>query len=111
MVYQLRCSFLHSGDTDFGKNSIQEEQNKLTVFNLELWKHDDILAASSGTDLHYGEDGNVDYRGLNVSVTFLCKIISSVSLNYYKSNKTRFNFFSYNIVDYTNQKSDCEDDS
>ncbi len=101
LVYQLRCSFLHSGDTDVDKSRIHEEQNQLTEFNLELRRHDDILAAGTSSYIDYGNNGEVLLRRYDVGVTYLCKIISNVALKYYEDNKDKFDFFSYNIVDRT----------
>lgn len=113
LVYQLRCSFLHSGDTDINADKLTEEQNKLTSFNLELRRHDDILASGASTYLNYGQNGDVTFRRYDVGVTYLCKIIANVALKYYTDNKDRFNFFSYNIIDLTTSpcSSDEETDS
>ncbi len=99
LVYQLRCSFLHSGDTDVDINRIKEKQNQLTQFNLVLRRHDDILAAGTSSLLTYGENGSVEGREFDVSITYLCKILESNAKKYYEDNKDKFDFFSYNIVD------------
>ena len=108
LVYQLRCSFLHSGDTDIDVSRIHEEANQITVFNLKLYRYDDILAEGTSTHLHYGKDGSVDCRRFDVNVSFLCKILSNAALDYYRTNKEQFGFFSYNIIDCTNEKEGSE---
>ena len=110
LVYQLRCSFLHSGDTDIDRSQIQEEQNQLTEFNLELRRHDDILAAGSSTYLHYAKTGDVEFRRYDIGVTYLCKILSNVALKYYENNKEIFDFFSYNIIDRIAKLNGSEDE-
>ncbi len=107
LVYQLRCSFLHSGDVDVDKSGIREEQNKITKFNMELRRHDDIFAAGTTAYLSYEKDGTIE-REYNVSVTYLCKILSGVALKYYKDNKDKFTFFSYSIIDSTQEYADNE---
>ncbi len=110
LVYQLRCCLLHSGDTDVDRSKIHEEQNQLTEFNLELRRHDDILAAGSSTYLHYAKTGDVEFRRYDIGVTYLCKILSNVALKYYENNKEKFDFFSYNIIDRTSIEHDTDDE-
>lgn len=110
LVYQLRCSFLHSGDTDIDRSKIQEEQNQLTEFNLELRRHDDILAAGSSTYLHYAKTGDVEFRRFDIGVTYLCKILSNVALKYYENNKEKFGFFNYNIIDLTQKPQESDEE-
>ena len=110
LVYQLRCSLLHSGDTDVDRSKIHEEQNQLTEFNLELRRHDDILAAGSSTYLHYAKTGDVEFRRYDIGVTYLCKILSNVALKYYENNKEKFDFFSYNIIDLTQKPQESDEE-
>ncbi len=101
LVYQLRCSFLHSNDTDIDVDRLTDEQNKLTIFNLELRKHDDILAAGTSSYLNYKKDGSIEFRRYDVGVAYLCRILSNAARHYYENNKEKFSFFSYNIIDRT----------
>ena len=110
LVYQLRCSFLHAGDTDVDRSQIHEEQNQLTAFNLELRRHDDVLAAGASTYLNYAKDGGVEFRRYDIGVTYLCKILSNVALKYYENNKVKFDFFSYNIIDLTQKPQESDEE-
>ena len=101
LVYQLRCSFLHSNDIDIDINRLTDEQNKLSVFNLVLRRHDDILASGTSSYINYDKDGIIKYRRYDVSVTYLCQILSNVARDYYEKNKEKFDFFTYNIIDKT----------
>ena len=99
LLYQLRCSFLHSGDTDIDVDQIYEPQNKLTRFTLEIRESDDLLASSSSANLRYNQVGEVEEREFEVGIVRICKILSTVALKYYRENSEKFTFFSYNIVD------------
>ena len=101
LVYQLRCSFLHSGDTDIDISRINEEPNQITEFNLLLCANDSVWDVSTASDLQYGQDGDVIYRRFDVNVTDICRVLSGVALRFFERNKGKFNFFSYNIIDRT----------
>lgn len=110
LLYQLRCSFLHSGDTDIDVDKISEPQNKLTRFTLEIRKSDDLLASSSSANLRYNHVGEVEEREYEVGIVRICKILSDVALKYYRENSEKFTFFSYNIVDRRTSKTEVEGD-
>ena len=110
LLYQLRCSFLHSGDTDIDVDKIFEPQNKLTSFTLEIRESDDLLASSSSANLRYNQVGDVEEREYEVGIVRICKILSAVALKYYRENSEKFTFFSYNIVDRRINKTEAEGD-
>ena len=110
LLYQLRCSFLHSGDTDIDVDQIHEPQNKLTRFTLEIRESDDLLASSSSANLRYNQVGEVEEREFEVGIVRICKILSAVALKYYRENSEKFTFFSYNIVDRRTSKTEVEGD-
>ena len=103
IVYQLRCSFLHSGNPNVSKDKITEDCCKVDNFILVTEKKKTF---NSYTDACYSTDYNFLYgkseeRHLTyeVNVRRLCLIISETAKEYYISNKELFDFFDFTIVD------------
>ena len=103
LVYQLRCSFLHAGDTDIDQKNIHDEQNQHLDFFLELRNHTDLLAASTSAGVEIGKNGDVEQRRYTVGVAYLCKVLAGASLDYYEKNRNKFQF-NYKIVDRCNER-------
>lgn len=103
LVYQLRCSFLHAGDIYLDKKKTHDPQNQHLRFNLEIRRHDDILAISTSSSVQSGKNGDVEERIYNVCVPYLCQILANAALDYYKKNKEKF-YFSCNIIDKTEKR-------
>lgn len=93
-VYNLRNSFLHSGNPNIVKEKINDELCKVDKFKLTLGKSfiDDTSMVS------YGSNMSVAERGYTVNVYLLCTRLSRVAKEYYLDNKEKFNFFNYNIT-------------
>lgn len=103
LVYQLRCSFLHSGNIDFKEKKIHDEQNQHLEFILELRSHTDILATSTSTSVEIGKNGDIEQRSYTVGVAYLCKLLANASMDYYEKNKDKFHF-NYKIIDRCNEQ-------
>lgn len=104
LVYSLRCSFLHAGDTQINLDELREKDNHLTSFSLEIRDKDDPLYLSSNTHtcLIEKETGEI-IREYTVNIPYLCKIISGLAMEYYKNNTEKFEF-KYNIKDLRRKK-------
>ena len=99
LVYQLRNSVLHSGMVDIDRNKLQEERNRVTKFQLmipskEKWYNP--AGSASITRSPWGEELSREYT---IAIPFLCEILCNIAEKYYNSNKDKFGFFQYNIVD------------
>ena len=95
IVYSLRNSVLHQGTTNFKKNRIKDESNRIDHFIIEVEsKKQCNIYCDSPMDInpHY-------QKTYHMSLRRLCLIITSTENKYYNENKEKFNFFSYNIVD------------
>lgn len=87
VVYSLRCSLLHQGNPN-----IDKKQN-INQFSLVIEKKNefDIYADSASC-------GNNE-RTYKVNIRRLCCILCWTVEHYYNTNKEKFNFFNYSIID------------
>lgn len=87
IVYSLRNMFLHSGEATVNAGKIKEEANQLDRFQLvlgdgkDLWSMTMLVASPI-----------VNYRAIQVEVTYLCQTICDCALWYYQNNKEKFSF-------------------
>lgn len=102
VVYQLRCSVLHQGTPNIDNDKIKNEICKIDHFTLvvEKKKPFDIYIDSACVSSMMGLAESKPVRSYRVNVRRLCIIITSVAKGYYKANKDKFSFFSYNILDW-----------
>ena len=107
LVYQLRCSVLHEGNTDIVGSQIKEEQNQISKFNLVIPKKNEWNAYGTSMSLDYAPNGEVMRREFEVDIPYLCKRISVVAKKYYEEHKEQFGFYSYNVFD-EREKSEVE---
>ncbi len=103
MLYALRCSLLHSGDTGINGQGMKEEQNKLDSFTLTIPMDNELHSYGSSTFIQYAPDGSVAYRAFEIDIPDICNTLSYVAGKYYTENKEKFNFFRYNIIDRRNE--------
>lgn len=103
VVYQLRCSFLHSGNPNIEKDRINEECCKIDSFTLLTEKKKEF---NSKIDACYVTENFIDNekigstnRSYVVNVRGLCYKISVCAKNYYLKNQEQFNFFNCRVVD------------
>ena len=89
VIYDLRCSLLHSGNP-----SVNLKQRDLTKF--DLWITKDI---TSGGGASYGEwfDGKKE-RTLEIGIKNICFKLCALAKYYYDHNKEKFKF-NYTIKD------------
>ena len=88
IVYNLRNSFLHSGNAAINSSKIKDEKNLLDVFVLILDDGTHIQIASTHSEIPCLMEINVIY----IDVSYLCRIISQSALWYYKNNAEKFKF-------------------
>lgn len=102
VVYQLRCSVLHQGNPDIDNDKINNEVCKIDHFTLvvEKKKPFDIYIDSACVSSIAGLAETKPVRSYRVNVRRLCISITSVAREYYKANRGKFSFFSYNILDW-----------
>jgi len=102
VVYQLRCSVLHQGTPNIDNDKIKNEICKIDHFTLvvEKKKPFDIYIDSACVSSMMGLAESKPVRSYRVNVRRLCIIITSVAKKYYKTNRDKFSFFSYNILDW-----------
>lgn len=102
VVYQLRCSVLHQGNPDIDSNKIRNEACKIDFFTIvvEKKKPFDIYVDAAGVASMMNKRQSKAVRSYRVNVRRLCLIITSVTKEYYKRNKDKFTFFSYDILDW-----------
>ena len=103
MLYALRCSLLHSGDTEINGFNPKEEQNKLNNFTLTIPMDNELHSYGSRTHIQYAPDGSVSYRAFEVDIPYICNTLSYVAGKYYNENRGKFDFFQYSIIDRRNE--------
>ena len=96
VVYSLRNAMLHQGNPNI-------DNVKCDIQYFELLRQDkdrahiDISTASVTTSA----DGNDRVRRLCVNIRELCFKLCACAQCYYKNNRGKFNYFNYNLVDWT----------
>lgn len=102
VVYQLRCSVLHQGTLNIDKSRIKEKVCKIDYFTLvvEKKKPFDIYVDAANVLSTSDSKEDTPFRKYRINLRRLCLIITSVTKEYYEKNKERFNFFSYDILDW-----------
>ena len=95
LIYSLRNSMLHQGTPNVNASNIKEERCKVDEF---------VLTISDPTDngisgVSYGKGLKIVKRMLKVNIIYLCNKLCKVANIYYNNNKSRFNFFQYELYD------------
>lgn len=84
VVYQLRCSILHSGHYDLENLGHIKEQNKVNEFKLYVDEESCFVDSSASYD------HNTHYRTLEINIKKLCEKVCLVAEAEYNSNKEKF---------------------
>ncbi len=95
VVYSLRNSLLHQGTPNIDVDRIKDENNKIDCFQL-------VLESKKPFDI-YGDSSSVmngKIKTYRVNVRRLCLILCCSAKAYYESNKEKFDFFCFSIVDW-----------
>lgn len=95
VVYNFRCSFLHSGNPNIDKAKIKEERCQVDQFTVELGKS----MLSREASVAYGEGMRICYRSCTVNVRQLCNELCRTAEIYYLENKEKFDFFDYRLTE------------
>ena len=90
VIYSLRCSMLHQGTPN-----VEENKCNITKFELivEKKKENGVYACQS-------RGFSEKERELSLNVRTLCWKICRVAKKYYETNKERFDFFNYHLIDW-----------
>lgn len=94
IVYDLRCSILHSGDPNLNK-----EPPPVDKFNLILNrdKTNSTIAKSTLRMVFPAQAKPFTERGIKVDIYNLCNLLCKAAISYYNSNKNKFTFINYTI--------------
>lgn len=95
VVYNLRNSFLHSGNPGIEKGKIIEDNCKIDHFKLII--SESLLGDESC--VRYCAGNEIRERKYEVNVRMLCMKLYRTAKTYYQENKEKFNFFHYEISD------------
>ena len=97
LIYSLRCSVLHQGNPNI-------DEQKLDIDHFELQYNKDerstIIAGVSEAEIIKDENGNEKaiHKKICINVRSLCWKICLCAEKCYETNKEKFNFFNYNLV-------------
>lgn len=91
IIYKLRNSLLHQSTPN------SECESKLDKFVLVVSKEE--CADGDVSVVEYDGDRNIKHRELKIYVTRLCNTLCSAAKDYYESNKEKFDFIKYSIID------------
>ncbi len=89
MLYDLRCSLLHSGNPNVNKKFVDK-------FTLKIHKDNGIYTDGASATEHI--DGTFE-TSYTVDVRGLCFHLCTFAADYYETNKCKFNFINYNLFD------------
>lgn len=93
VLYNLRNSFLHTGNPNIEKEKVKEELCRIDEFNLVLGR----TAYGDTSCVSYGQNMVIKCRAYSVDVRELCIKLYKVAESFYKANIEKFDFFHYNI--------------
>ncbi len=95
IVYLLRNSVLHQGTPNIDKDSIRESRCQVNHFVLTIANA--VYGGSSCIERSYYSDEK--YRVLEINLVNLCSKLCLVAKAYYEENKSKFDFFEYDLQD------------
>lgn len=93
VVYNLRNSFLHSGNPNIVRSKVKEERCQIDQFKLIL---DDSLLGDTSC-VSYGAEMQIRERRYEVNVRMFCMKLYKTAKGYYLQNKEKFDFFEYSL--------------
>ncbi|MGE5495624.1 MAG: hypothetical protein ACM3S4_10025 [Burkholderiales bacterium] len=104
VVYSLRNSLLHQGTPNIDVDKIQDNNNKIDSFEL-------ILESKKPFDIYHdaAEIYNERTKRYRVNVRRLCIILCRSTRAYYETNRDKFNFFRYSIIDWDSEVNKMRD--
>lgn len=106
VVYSLRNNMLHQGTPNINKDKIRDDVNKIDEFSLVIEKKNkfDIYADASTLEKQCYMGQTKSTRSYRVNVRRLCQRICSTAMYFYENNKSKFNFFNFQIIDWDKEK-------
>ena len=96
VVYALRCSLLHEGNTEVESG----ENIQFTLMTNDFTHSRGVEFCCSANVIH--ADGSCD-KTFQVYVGYLCTVICKAAQEYYQDNKDKFLTLNYNIFELTTQ--------
>ncbi len=97
IIYSLRNSMLHQSTPNVEKSKIQEDRCKVDRFELVI--SGENSANGDLSMVSYGKEMRIVHKELQVHISHLCYILCIAAENYYKSNKEKFSFINYSLID------------
>lgn len=106
VVYSLRNNVLHQGTPNISKDKIRDDVNKIDEFSLVIEKKNkfDIYSDASTLEKQCYMGQTKSTRSYSVNVRRLCQRICSTAMYFYENNKSKFNFFNFQIIDWDKEK-------
>ena len=96
VIYSLRCSLLHEGNTNMRNDSLRTNQ-PIDHFSLVIEKAKPFDSYLDASIINKTEKGQT--REYRMNVRRICLILCNVAESYYKENKDKFHF-NYEIIDW-----------
>ena len=95
LVYSLRNSLLHQGTPNINAERIKEKRCQVDRFILTI---DDV--SHGGTScISCIQESEIVERILEVNIVNLCSKLCAAAKSYYLENKSKFDFFKYEVQD------------
>ena len=91
IIYSLRCCFFHEADPTIPKKNI-------TQFSL-IWQSTQSAARTNHEECECEANGT---KTISIDILFLCEIICSAALKFYREHKDQF-VFQYRIISTSDQ--------
>lgn len=98
VLYQLRCSLFHEGDSTPDISKVKEDLNKVDRFELLINEYND-LNIHGGASSYQISNNKIINKTLQISIQDVCNKLCWVGEKYYHENKEKFNFREFNIID------------
>lgn len=102
VVYSLRCMFLHQGTPNIERNKIDEPENQIDEFVLEIDKHTGLYNSGDSCEIEQffnGKEFVTTNRHYRINVRNFCWKICRIVENHYRENKELFNFIQFSTID------------
>lgn len=94
VIYSLRNSLLHQGTPGIDVDKIIDENNKIDSFDLVIESKKPFDIYSDAASISKG------VKSYRVNVRRLCLILCLSARSYYETNRDKFDFFRYSVIDW-----------
>lgn len=93
IIYKLRCNLLHQVTPNIENCVKYVEYFELVKVNIKRGQQYQYCVEEI-----YNKD-NIRSRKISINIVSLCNLICDSAENYYRNNRTKFEFIKYNFVD------------